>query len=200
VGEPLAQRRDRLALIDRGDLVVAAPVPDASRLQLPCQPLAAVEVNLNLVGCPGLQPHMHPPEFGIDQIQVIVQAFAWPHLQTLGLPVRCDRERAAGLDHRQHAHQPLRHPIPLGNRPRPGLLGGARTMRAGVRQILDRPLRRRRKRHDMSPDPVRLEEPSGVLQQNRSPRQVAAERAVGEEAVEMPLEDHPVERVDHARE
>jgi hypothetical protein len=74
-------------------------------------------------------------------------------------------------------------------------------MRAGVRQILDRPLRRRRKRHDMIPDPLRLslEEPSGVLEQNRSPRQVAAERAIGEEAVEMPFEDHPVERVDHAR-
>ena len=74
-------------------------------------------------------------------------------------------------------------------------------MRAGVCQILDRPLRRRRKRHDMIPDPLRLglEEPSGVLEQNRSPRQVAAERPIGKEAVEMPLEDHPVERLDHAR-
>ena len=74
-------------------------------------------------------------------------------------------------------------------------------MRAGVRQILDWPLRRRRKRHDMIPDPLRLslEEPSGVLEQNRSPRQVAAERPIGEEAVQMPLEDHPVERVDLAR-
>ena len=71
-------------------------------------------------------------------------------------------------------------------------------MRAGVRQILDRPLRR--KRHDMIPDPLRLglEEPPGVLQQNPPPGQVTAERPIGEEAVEMPLEDHPVERVDHA--
>jgi hypothetical protein len=53
----------------------------------------------------------------------------------------------------------------------------------------------------MIPDPLRLglEEPPSVLEQNRSPRQVAAERAIGEEAVEMSLEDHPVERVDHAR-
>jgi hypothetical protein len=51
----------------------------------------------------------------------------------------------------------------------------------------------------MIPDPLRLEEPPGVLQQNPPPGQVAAERAVGEEAVEMPLEDHPVERLDHAR-
>jgi hypothetical protein len=74
-------------------------------------------------------------------------------------------------------------------------------MRAGVRQILDRPLRRRRKRYDMIPDPLRLgfEERAGVLQQNPPPRQVAAERAIGEEAVEMPFEDHPVERADHAR-
>jgi hypothetical protein len=53
----------------------------------------------------------------------------------------------------------------------------------------------------MIPDPLRLglEEPPGVLQQNPPPGQVAAKRAVGEEAVEMPLEDHSVERLDHAR-
>ena len=49
VGEPLAQRRDRLAIINRGDLVVAAPVPDASRIELPRQPLAAIDVDLDLI-------------------------------------------------------------------------------------------------------------------------------------------------------
>jgi hypothetical protein len=74
-------------------------------------------------------------------------------------------------------------------------------MRAGTRQVLDRPPRRRRNRSDMVPDPLRLgfEEPPGVLQQNPPPRQVTAERPIGKEAVEMPFEDHPVERVDHAR-
>ena len=33
VGEPLAQRRDRPEVIDRGDLVVAAPIPDAGRVE-----------------------------------------------------------------------------------------------------------------------------------------------------------------------
>jgi hypothetical protein len=53
----------------------------------------------------------------------------------------------------------------------------------------------------MIPDPLRLglEEPPGVLQQNPPPGQVAAERPIGKEAVEMAFEDHPVERVDHAR-
>src|SRR3954464_442914 len=53
----------------------------------------------------------------------------------------------------------------------------------------------------MIPDPLRLgfEERTGVLQQTPPPRQVAAERPIGEEAVEMPFEDHPVERLDHAR-
>jgi hypothetical protein len=52
----------------------------------------------------------------------------------------------------------------------------------------------------MIPDPLRLgfEERTGVLQQNPPPRQVTAERPIGEEAVEMPFEDHPVEPVDHA--
>jgi hypothetical protein len=39
-------------------------------------------------------------------------------------------------------------------------------MRAGSRQVLDRPPGRRCERHDMIPDPLRLEEPPGVLQQN----------------------------------
>jgi hypothetical protein len=74
-------------------------------------------------------------------------------------------------------------------------------MRAGSREILDWPLCRRRERHDMIPDPLCLgfEKRTGVLEQNPSPGQVAAERPIGEEAVEMPFEDHPVERVDHAR-
>ena len=74
-------------------------------------------------------------------------------------------------------------------------------MRAGSRQVLDRPPGRRCERHDMIPDPLRLglEEPPGVLQQNPPPGQVAAERAVGEEAVEMPLEDHPVKCLDRSR-
>jgi hypothetical protein len=56
-------------------------------------------------------------------------------------------------------------------------------MRAGPRQIFDRPPGRRCERHDMIPDPLRLEEPPGVLEQNPPPGQVTAERAVGEERV-----------------
>ena len=102
VGERLAQRRDRREVIDSGDLVVAAPVADPGPIHLPRQPLAAVDVDLNLVRRPGLQPHMHPPELGIDQVQVRVQALARPvdHLQALCLPVRHHHERPAGLHHR----------------------------------------------------------------------------------------------------
>jgi hypothetical protein len=102
VGEGLAQRRDRREVIDPGDLVVAAPVADPGPIHLPRQPLATVDVDLNLVGRPGLQAHVHPPELGIDQVQVRVQALARPvdHLQALCLPVRHDGERPAGLHHR----------------------------------------------------------------------------------------------------
>src|SRR3954463_16194630 len=31
-----------------------------------CQPLPTVDGDLHLVGCPGLQPHVHPAELGID--------------------------------------------------------------------------------------------------------------------------------------
>ena len=43
----------------------------------------------------------------------------------------------------------------------------------------------------MIPDPLRLglEEPPGVLQQNPPPRQVTAERPIGEEAVESLFAD-----------
>ena len=46
VGEPLAQRRDRPEVIDIGDLVVTAPIPDRRRIELPRQPFAAVDVDL----------------------------------------------------------------------------------------------------------------------------------------------------------
>ena len=116
---------------------------------------------------------MHPAKLGIDPVQIIVQALAAPanHLQAPGLPVGCDPERLAGLDHRQHAHQPFRHPVPFGNRLRPGLFRRARTMRAGMRQILDRPPGRLCERYDMIPDPPRFgfEKRTGVFKQNPPP-------------------------------
>ncbi len=140
---------------------------------------------------------MHPAECGIDPIQIMVQALARPHLQALGLPVRRDRERPAGLDHRQYTHQPFRHSVPLGNLPR--FLRAARAMRAGTRQVLDRPPGRRRNRSDMVPDPLRLEEPAGVLERNTPSPQVPPEGSRREEPVEVSLEDHPVKCVDRSR-
>ena len=92
VGEPLAQRRDRPEVIDSGDLVVTAPIPDAGLVHLPRQPLPTVDGDLHLIGC--LQPHVHPAELGIDPVQIIVQALASAanHLQAPGLPVGCDHE------------------------------------------------------------------------------------------------------------
>ena len=101
VGEPLTQVEGLGQVIDRDDLVVAAPIADPGPIQLARQPFPAVDVDLDLVGRPGLDPDMHPPELGIDQVQVIVQALARPvdHLQALGLPVGHNRERAAWVHH-----------------------------------------------------------------------------------------------------
>jgi hypothetical protein len=101
VGEPLTLLQGLGQVIDRDDLVIAAPIADPGPIQLARQPFPAVDVDLDLVGRPGLDPDMHPPELGIDEVQVIVQALARPvdHLQALGLPVGHNRERAAGLHH-----------------------------------------------------------------------------------------------------
>jgi hypothetical protein len=50
VGEPLAQGRHRLEVLDVGDLVVGSLVVDPDRIHLSRQPLAAVDVDLDLVG------------------------------------------------------------------------------------------------------------------------------------------------------
>src|SRR5690242_18773683 len=117
-------------IADCGDLVVAAPVPDARRIELPRQPLAAIDVALDLVRRPGLQLDMHPPELGIDQVQVIVQAGTCaaggppPGVGSAGSVRPRTSGRAPGPTARTPT--PASPTIPLGNRPRPGLLGGAR--------------------------------------------------------------------------
>jgi hypothetical protein len=74
-------------------------------------------------------------------------------------------------------------------------------MRAGSRQVLDRPPRCRRNRLDVIPDPARLalEEPAGVLEQDIPLPEVSPKGSRRKKPVEVTLEDHPVERVDRSR-
>jgi hypothetical protein len=185
VGEPLAHRRDGPKIINRGDLVVAAPVPDRRRIELPRQPLAAVDVDLDLVGPPSLQPHRHPAKLGIDPVQTCAAGGPPPDA---GSAVGRDRERAVGLQstHTRPCVTPSCSAIA-----RASLEAPERGVLARAKYSIGRPAAIA---SDTTSSRIRCVSAS----KNRPPRQVAAERPIGEETVQMPLEDHPVERVDHA--
>ena len=80
--------------------VVLLEVADPRGVELPRQPVAAVENDLDLEWQPGLQPHVQRAEDGVIQIEVIVQALAdgGAQLQVLGLRVVMQLVGPAGLD------------------------------------------------------------------------------------------------------
>jgi hypothetical protein len=61
--------------------------------------------------------------------------------------------------------------------------------------------RQRRNRLDVIPNPPRLrfEKPTDILEQNLPSPQVSPKGSLREKPVEVPLEDHPVERADRSR-
>src|SRR6266571_4315134 len=78
-----------------------------------CQPLPAVEADLNREGEPGLNAGVQETEDGMNGGVIQEQALAHTRLelQMLGGPVAVDLEAAAWLDAGQHAHRPLSDPV-----------------------------------------------------------------------------------------
>jgi len=77
VGEFLSPRA-----IGNGDEgVIGHPEGDICRHQLPGQPGVAVEIDLQAERCPGWDPHIAQAEGLIDNIEVVVQAFAGGELE-----------------------------------------------------------------------------------------------------------------------
>ena len=197
MGEAVAQLGGALEVVDGQEGVLVAHVADAGLVELAGQPLAAVDVDLDLVGDPALDAHVHEAELGVDQVHVVVQALALApgHLDAVGLVALADLEAHAGLHRADEAHDPLGDPVLLGDGlgqvvlhlgPVAGLdvvKGDARTARLGRQAV------------DVVGDAVRRG--LGVLGEvgdrvTLGPQE-GPHRVGLEEVREVTLEDHPVE-------
>ena len=118
MGEPLAQLGGRLEVVDGEERVLPADVADAGPVELAGQPLPSIDVDLALIRDPPLDPHVHEPELGIDQVEVVMEALAFPagQLETTGVVTLADLEAEAGLDRADQTDDPLVDPVPLGDR------------------------------------------------------------------------------------
>ncbi len=109
MGEAVAQLGGALEVVDGQEGVLVAHIADAGLVELAGQPFPAVDVDLDLVGDPALDAHVHEAELGVDQVHVMVQALALApgHLDAVGLVALADLEAHAGLDRADEAHDPL---------------------------------------------------------------------------------------------
>ena len=183
----------RLGRVRHGRQAVVPPhVPDAGGVQLPAQPLPAVQAHPQPERQPRLQADVHEPHARVDPVVVVVQALPPPGDQ-LRLPVRpvpVQVVRLARLDRLQQAHRPGRHPVPGRDPPGQVLL---RHRRAG--QVDHRPARVGHGPLAGRPDVGRQAVRPGpeVLEPHPPRPQAAHEPAdVGQQPVGAP-EQHPVE-------
>ena len=109
MGEAVAQLGGALEVVDGQEGVLVAHIADAGLVELAGQPFPAVDVDLDLVGDPALDAHVHEAELGVDQVHVVVQALALApgHLDAVGLVALADLEAHAGLHRADEAHDPL---------------------------------------------------------------------------------------------
>ena len=132
VGQPLGP----LEVLDPAEAVVPPLIADAAALEVPRQPLAAVEDHVGIEGEPGLEPHLGQPEAAVEGVDVVVQALARAaaQLDRVGLGVAVDVIGGAVLQGAEGTDQPAR--------------GGAVTLEAAADQgllvgvtgeVLDRP-------------------------------------------------------------
>ena len=197
MGEALAQRGRRFDVVDGQQGVVVADVADAGLVELAGQPLPAVDVDLDIVGDPALDAHVHEAEVGVDEVEVVVQALALPacRLDAPGLHALAHLERHAGLDRADEAHDALGDPVTFGDRASELLLLLDAVAGLHVIEGDDRPSRLGGQAPGVVGDPLRRRLGIGgeVLQRHALAPQEAAHVVLLVEAREIPLEDHPVE-------
>ena len=110
--EARAQPLRHSEVIDAQERVFVAEVADAPLVELPRQPFPPVQIDLNLEGKPALEPYVHEPELGVDQVEVEVEA---PPLA--GNDPSLDAGEGVGhLQRREYAHQTLRDAVSLRDR------------------------------------------------------------------------------------
>ena len=197
VGEAFAQLLGPLQVLDPQQGVVVTAVADAGAVELARQPLPAVDVDLDLIGHPGLDAHMHEAELGVDQVEVVVHALALPTggLEAVGGLGLADLERPARLDHADDTHHPFGHAVAGGDGPGQVLLLLGAGPGAGVVEVDVGPARVGGEALGVVGDLLggglgiggELLQRIALLPQQRrdGPRR--------EQAREVALEDHPVE-------
>ena len=203
VGEPLAQLGGRLEVVDGQERVLPADVADAGPVELAGQPLPSIDVDLALIRDPPLDPHVHEPELGIDQVEVVMEALAFPagQLETTGVVTLADLEAEAGLDRADQTDDPLGDPVGFGDR-----LGQVVLVLSAVAglHVIEGDHRSPRLGHQpagVGGDPLRrrLRVGGEVLERHTLGPQKAARPILLVERGEMAFEDHPVEHRQAAR-
>jgi hypothetical protein len=158
VGESIGQALCPWQVLDPGEDVIDFRVFDTAGGQLASEPLVPVEVDLDLQREPSLHANVDEAQIAIDEVVVVVvqvQALALGRLH-IRLPGReAQRESAARLEGREHAHQSLEDAVTLGDR-----AGGIFLAQLGA-QVLERPAVLAGKGHRMGFDAL------GVGQQER---------------------------------
>ena len=96
-------------ILDRDEGIVLLEVADPRGIELPRQPIAAVEDDLDLERHPGLDAEVNRPIDRMVEVEVEVQALAQgrPQFEVPGLRVAMDVVTAAGLDATEHGDQPV---------------------------------------------------------------------------------------------
>jgi hypothetical protein len=117
VHEPVAQLARGVEILDGEQRVVPPHVAHATTVELAGQPFAAVDVDLALVWDLPLDADVHEPELGVDQIQVVVQALAFPpeQFEVAGLVALVDLEAEARLHRADETDDPFADAVALGD-------------------------------------------------------------------------------------
>src|SRR6059058_4889496 len=113
-----------LPILNPKEFVLAAFILEVFPVELPSQPLASIDADLNLEGEPRLQAHIHPAEQRVNEVVIQLRAFtAVAAYLPEPLGVFLFRECPARFDTLQHAHQPFFHLTLARKFPRRFLLG-----------------------------------------------------------------------------
>src|SRR5688572_1298490 len=114
VGQPLRAHQ----IVDRDERVVTLYIADASVVHLPCEPEPAVEADGDLEREPRLHAQVHETELGMLEIEVVMQALAWPQFEVelVRRAVAPNEVGQARIDDVEEPNQTFAHAVAFGER------------------------------------------------------------------------------------
>ncbi len=103
----IGQRLRAGKIFDPGEAVIPPLVSQMGRVQLPCQPLAAIEDHADIERKPGLHTHVGQSEHFVSEVDVVMETFPRPaaEIQFPPLPVTEDLVGNAVLQRAQYRHE-----------------------------------------------------------------------------------------------